>query len=96
MRRDRRVESSSHRHTPLLACVSGVNTVSKHILRLAVVTSCGWATSALALDVGSDTTVGGRVYFDVSHISLQNEDAVGVSHDLPPTGTGFDRALRAL
>lgn len=62
----------------------------KQILTAAVLTGCGWATTALAVDVGSDTTVGGRVYFDVSHVSLQNEDAAGVSHDVAPTGTGFD------
>ena len=34
--------------------------------------------------------VGGRVFFDVSHISLQNENAAGANVDTPPTGTGFD------
>ena len=62
----------------------------KQILTAAVLTGCGWATTAPAADVGSDTTVGGRVYFDVSHISLQNENAAGASVDVPPTGTGFD------
>jgi hypothetical protein len=48
------------------------------------------AAPALAIDVGSDTTVGGLAFFDVSHISLQNEDSKGVKSDAPPTGTGFD------
>jgi hypothetical protein len=64
--------------------------VRKQILAAAVLTGCSWAPIAFAVEVGADTTVGGRVYFDVSHISLQNENASGLSSDVPPTGTGFD------
>ena len=55
----------------------------------AVLTSCA-ATTAFAADLGENTTVGGRVFFDVSHISLQNENAAGAGVDTPPMGTGFD------
>ncbi|HKF97810.1 MAG TPA: hypothetical protein VKB20_06105, partial [Steroidobacteraceae bacterium] len=44
----------------------------------------------LAVDVGSDTHVGGLVFFDVSNISLQNEDKTGKKVDTPPNGFGFD------
>src|ERR1700745_167215 len=47
-------------------------------------------TPALAVDVGSDTTIGGLVFFDVSNISLQNEDKTGKKVDTPPNGFGFD------
>ncbi len=60
------------------------------ILTAAVLTSCAGATTAVAADLGENTTVGGRVFFDVSHISLQNENAAGAKIDTPPTGTGFD------
>jgi len=48
------------------------------------------ATPAFAVDVGQNTTVGGLVFFDVSNISLQNENAKGVKVDTPPNGFGFD------
>lgn len=60
------------------------------ILTAAILTGCVWATTAVAVDLGSDTTVGGLVFFDVSHISLQNENAAGTKIDTAPTGTGFD------
>src|SRR5262249_48618282 len=56
----------------------------------ALILACTAATPALAVDVGSDTTVGGLVFFDVSNISLQNENAKGVKVDTPPNGFGFD------
>ncbi len=58
------------------------------ILSAAAVTICAGATTAFAAD--GDTKVGGSVFFDVSHISLQNENAAGAKVDTPPTGTGFD------
>ena len=51
---------------------------------------CAATTPALAVDVGSDTHVGGLVFFDVSNISLQNEDKTGKKVDTPPNGFGFD------
>jgi len=47
------------------------------------------AGAALAAEDGS-TTVGGQVFMDVSHISLQQEQKDGSEKDVPPTGTGFD------
>src|SRR5450756_429067 len=62
----------------------------KQILTAAALASCAGATTAMAVDVGADTTVGGRVFFDASNISLQNENAAGAKVDTPPNGTGFD------
>src|SRR5215475_8205613 len=59
-------------------------------LLIAASLACGAAMPALAVDVGADTTVGGLVFFDASHISLQNQDSKGVKVDANPTGTGFD------
>jgi hypothetical protein len=62
----------------------------KKILAVATLVIGTAATSAFAVDVGSDTTVGGLVFYDVSNISLQNENAKGVKVDTPPNGFGFD------
>ena len=55
-----------------------------------LLTGCTGATAAVAADLGANTTIGGRVFFDVSHISLENENAAGAQIATPPTGTGFD------
>ena len=60
------------------------------ILTAAILTGSISATAAVAANLGDDTTVGGKVFFDVSHISLQNENAAGAKVDTSPTGTGFD------
>ena len=62
----------------------------KQILTAAALASCAGTTSAFAVDVGANTTIGGSVFMDVSHISLQNQNAAGTYVDAPPTGTGFD------
>src|SRR6266403_260289 len=56
----------------------------------AILTGCAAATGAAAVDIGADTRVGGQIFFDVSHISLQNENSSGAKIDAAPTGTGFD------
>src|SRR5882762_9744005 len=56
----------------------------------AILTGCAAATGAAAVDIGADTRVGGQIFFDVSHISLQNENCSGARIDAAPTGTGFD------
>ena len=56
----------------------------------ATLIGCAAATSASAVDIGGDTRVGGQIFFDVSHISLQNENSSGAKIDAAPTGTGFD------
>jgi hypothetical protein len=56
----------------------------KQILTAAVLASCA-GTAAVAADIGSNTTVGGQAFLDVSHITQQQN---GV--DVAPTGTGFD------
>lgn len=49
------------------------------------------ATAAAAgIDVGANTTVGGELFADFSHIQLQNENAAGQRVDTAPDGTGFD------
>jgi hypothetical protein len=62
----------------------------KKILAAVMVIGGAATTPALAVDVGSDTTIGGLVFYDVSNISLQNEDKTGKKVDTPPNGFGFD------
>jgi hypothetical protein len=63
----------------------------RQILPAAVILiGCTAATSAAAVDIGGDTRVGGQIFYDVSHISLQNENSSGAKVDTAPTGTGFD------
>ena len=57
---------------------------------LAALGGCAGPLVATAADLGESTTVGGRVFFDVSHISLKNENTDGKEINTPPTGTGFD------
>jgi len=59
-------------------------------LAAALLAGCASAAPAIAVDVGENTTIGGRVFFDVSYIKLRNENAAGAKIDTPPTGTGFD------
>lgn len=60
------------------------------LLAAGLLTGLAGTTTAMAVDIGDSTTVGGRVFFDASHISLQNENAAGAKVDTQPTGTGFD------
>src|ERR1700730_10843429 len=60
------------------------------VFAVTLLTGCAGATAAIAADLGENTTIGGRVFFDVSHTRLQNENAAGAKVDTPPTGTGFD------
>ena len=62
----------------------------KRILAAVMLIGGAAAIPAFAVDVGSDTTIGGLVFFDVSNISLQNEDKTGKKVDTPPNGFGFD------
>ncbi len=57
---------------------------------VALIAACAAATSAFALDLGDDTTLGGLVYSDLSYIDLQNDNSKGVPVETAPTGTGFD------
>jgi len=59
-------------------------------LAIAALACCTAPLIAVAADLGENTTVGGRVFYDVSYISLQNENAAGNRINTPPTGTGFD------
>jgi hypothetical protein len=62
----------------------------KHLITAAVLASCVAATSAHAMDVGADTTVGGVAFMDFSNISLRQQAANGNYADVNPSGTGFD------
>ena len=62
----------------------------KHLIIAAVLASCAAATSAYAVDIGENTTVGGTVFLDVSNISLRQQGANGTYSDINPSGTGFD------
>jgi hypothetical protein len=61
-----------------------------YILPTALALSCVSATALADVQVTENTTVGGLAFFDVSHISLKNDDKNGNEVDAPPTGTGFD------
>lgn len=67
-----------------------MNNMRQTILPAVTLVCCAATTPALAVDVGSDTTIGGLVFYDVSNISLQNEDKTGKKVDTPPNGFGFD------
>jgi hypothetical protein len=62
------------------------------LISAAVLASCAAASTAGAagIDVGANTTIGGELFADFSHIQLQNENAAGQRVDTAPTGTGFD------
>jgi hypothetical protein len=64
----------------------------KKLITAAIIASCAGATTAGAagIDVGANTTIGGELFADFSHIQLQNENAAGQRIDTAPTGTGFD------
>src|SRR5665213_3421711 len=52
----------------------------------AVVLAAGASVSAAgAAELGADTTIGGQVFADLSHITEQQNGT-----DIAPTGTGFD------
>jgi hypothetical protein len=68
----------------------GAQQMRKQMVATSVLIGCVAAAPVSAVDVGADTTIGGLVFFDVSHISLQNEDSKGVKVDTAPTGSGFD------
>ena len=61
-----------------------------YILPTALALSCVSATALADVQVTDKTSVGGLAFFDVSHISLKNDDKNGNAVDTPPTGTGFD------
>jgi hypothetical protein len=62
----------------------------KHLITTAVLLSCAAATSAYAVDIGDNTTVGGQSFFDFSNISQQQGQANGTDPSVAPSGTGFD------
>src|SRR3984893_10213924 len=78
-------------HVKRAHCHSGAQHMRKPILpAAAILIGCTAATGAAAVDLGGDTKVGGQIFYDVSHISLQNENSSGAKIDAAPPGTGFD------
>jgi hypothetical protein len=65
--------------------------MQKKIITAAILSSCAGATTALAADLGANTTIGGEFFADFSHIQLQNETGPGGAKvDTPPAGIGLD------
>jgi hypothetical protein len=62
----------------------------KHLITAAVLAGCAAATSAHAVDIGENTTVGGQAFFDFSNISQTQGQANGTDPLVAPSGTGFD------
>jgi hypothetical protein len=65
----------------------------KKIITAAILTSCAGTTAAIAadIDVGANTTIGGELFADFSHINLNNETGTGGAKvNSAPSGTGFD------
>ncbi len=62
----------------------------KQILTVAVLTGCTASTVAGAVDVDSNTKVGGEAFFDFGYIKNQAQGTNGAYTDTAPTGTGFD------
>jgi hypothetical protein len=62
----------------------------KHLITAALVASCTVATSAYAVDIGENTTVGGQAFFDFTNISDHQGQTNGTDPAVAPSGTGFD------
>jgi hypothetical protein len=62
----------------------------KHLITAAILASCAAATSAYAVDIGENTTVGGQAFFDFTNISDHQGQANGTDPAVAPSGTGFD------
>ena len=62
----------------------------KHLITAAVLAGCAAATSAYAVDIGENTTVGGQAFFDFSNISQTQGQTNGTDPLVAPSGTGFD------
>src|SRR3569832_321614 len=64
----------------------------KELVAAAVILSgvCCGAFTATPAEARESTTLGGRAFFNVSHVSLKNENAAGMDVNTQPTGTAFD------
>ena len=62
----------------------------KHLITAAILASCAAATSAYAVDIGENTTVGGQAFFDFTNISDHQGQTNGTDPAVAPSGTGFD------
>ena len=62
----------------------------KHLITVAVLASCAAATSAYAVDLGDNTTVGGLTFFDFTNISDHQGQTNGIDPAVAPSGIGFD------
>src|ERR1700679_2569673 len=62
----------------------------KHLFTAAIIASGVAATSAFAVDVGENTTIGGQAFFDFTNISDHQGQTNGTDPAVAPSGTGFD------
>jgi hypothetical protein len=62
----------------------------KHLFTAAIIASGAAATSAFAVDVGENTTIGGQAFFDFTNISDHQGQTNGTDPAVAPSGTGFD------
>jgi|KBSMisStandDraft_5_1062788.scaffolds.fasta_scaffold12803_5 hypothetical protein len=63
----------------------------KTVITAAILTSCAGATTAMAADLGANTTVGGEFFADFSHIQLENQTGPGGAKvEAVPSGNGLD------
>lgn len=62
----------------------------KHLITAAVLAGCAAATSAYAVDIGENTTVGGQAFFDFTNISDHQGQTNGTDPAVAPSGTGFN------
>src|SRR4051794_14192412 len=78
--------------SPVARAAAYLPATRKALISAAVLASCVAASTAGAagVDVGANTTLGGDLMADFSHINLQNESATGQRVDTAPTGNGFD------
>jgi hypothetical protein len=66
------------------------SSMRKHLITAAILASCAAATSAYAVDVGENTTVGGLTFIDFTNISDHQGQTNGTDPAVAPSGTGFD------
>jgi hypothetical protein len=62
----------------------------KYLITAAVLAGCAAATSAYAVDLGDNTTVGGQAFFDFTNISDHQGQTNGTDPAVAPSRKGFD------
>jgi hypothetical protein len=62
----------------------------KSLITAAILATSAAATSAFAVDIGENTTIGGQAFFDFGNIIQQQGQTNGTDPSVAPSGTGFD------